>query len=50
MGITNSRVRVEAGYACPPDRPDTPGLGIALDWTVIGQYPIVDVSLGCAFC
>lgn len=41
-GITTSRIRVEDGYAFPPD---TPGLGIEWDWPVIGSRQLVDVTL-----
>ena len=40
--ITTSRIRVEAGYAFPPD---TPGLGIAWDWPVIEGRQLADVSV-----
>ena len=40
--ITTSRIRVEGGYAYPPD---TPGLGIEWDWQEITQRQIADQSL-----
>jgi L-alanine-DL-glutamate epimerase-like enolase superfamily enzyme len=40
--ITSSRIRVEGGYAFPPD---TPGLGIQWDWPVIEKRQIADVTL-----
>lgn len=40
--ITTSRIRVEGGYAWPPD---TPGLGIAWDWPVIEQRQLADTIL-----
>ena len=40
--ITSSRIRVEGGYAYPPD---TPGLGIEWDWQEITQRQIADQSL-----
>ena len=40
--ITTSRIRVEGGYAYPPD---TPGLGIEWDWQEITQRQIADQSV-----
>lgn len=40
--ITTSRIRVEGGYAYPPD---TPGLGIAWDWPVIDKRQLADLTL-----
>ena len=40
--ITTSRIRVESGYAYPPD---TPGLGIEWDWKEITHRQIADQSL-----
>ncbi|MDI1236134.1 MAG: mandelate racemase/muconate lactonizing enzyme family protein [Polaromonas sp.] len=40
--ITTSRIRVEGGYAWPPD---TPGLGIAWDWPVIAKRQLADTTL-----
>lgn len=40
--ITTSRIRVEGGYACPPD---TSGLGIAWDWPVIEKRQLADTTL-----
>lgn len=40
--ITSSRIRVEGGYAYPPD---TPGLGIDWDWQAIAGRQIYDQSL-----
>lgn len=40
--ITTSRIRVEGGYAWPPD---TPGLGIAWDWPVIEKRQLADTTL-----
>ena len=40
--ITTSRIRVEGGYAYPPD---TPGLGIEWDWQESTQRQIADQSL-----
>lgn len=40
--ITTSRIRVEGGYAYPPD---TPGLGIEWDWQVIDRRKSVDMTL-----
>jgi L-alanine-DL-glutamate epimerase-like enolase superfamily enzyme len=40
--ITSSRIRVEDGYAYPPD---TPGLGIDWDWQAIAGRQIYDQSL-----
>ncbi len=40
--ITTSRIRVEGGYAYPPD---TPGLGIEWDWPVIAKRQIADVKM-----
>lgn len=40
--ITTSRIRVEGGYAWPPD---TPGLGIAWDWPVIKKRQLADTTL-----
>ncbi len=41
--ITTSRIRVEGGYAYPPD---TPGLGIEWDWQVIDRRKLADMTLG----
>jgi len=40
--ITTSRIRVEGGYAWPPE---TPGLGIAWDWPVIEKRQFADTTL-----
>lgn len=40
--ITTSRIRVEGGYAFPPD---TPGLGIEWDWPVIAKRQLADVTI-----
>ena len=40
--ITCSRIRVEGGYAYPPD---TPGLGIEWDWDAIDHRQIADVTV-----
>ena len=40
--ITSSRIRVEGGYAFPPD---TPGLGIEWDWPVIEKRKIADMTI-----
>ena len=40
--ITSSRIRVEGGYAYPPD---TPGLGIDWDWQAIAGRQIYDQLL-----
>ena len=40
--ITSSRIRVEHGYAYPPD---TPGLGIEWDWDAIDHRQIADVTV-----
>ncbi|MDI1273023.1 mandelate racemase/muconate lactonizing enzyme family protein [Polaromonas sp.] len=40
--ITTSRIRVEGGYAWPPD---TPGLGITWDWPVIKKRQLADTTL-----
>ena len=40
--ITRSRIRVEGGYAYPPD---TPGLGIEWDWDAIDHRQIADVTV-----
>lgn len=40
--ITTSRIRVEQGYAYPPDMP---GLGIAWDWAAIGRRQCVDTTI-----
>ena len=40
--ITSSRIRVEGGYAYPPD---TPGLGIEWDWPVISKRQLADVKI-----
>ncbi len=40
--ITTSRIRVEGGYAFPPD---TPGLGIEWDWPVIAARQVADVQI-----
>ena len=40
--ITTSRIRVEGGYAYPPQ---TPGLGIEWDWATISRRQIVDVTI-----
>ena len=38
--ITSSRIRVEGGYAYPPD---TPGLGIEWDWDAIDHRQVADL-------
>ena len=43
--ITTSRIRVEDGYAYPPD---TPGLGIAWDWAAIEKRQIADITIASA--
>ncbi len=40
--ITSSRIRVEGGYAYPPD---TPGLGIEWDWDAIGTRQNTDRTM-----
>ena len=40
--ITTSRIKVEGGYAFPPD---TPGLGIEWDWPVIAARQTADVQV-----
>ena len=40
--ITTSRIRVEDGYAYPPD---APGLGIAWDWAAIQKRQIADITI-----
>jgi L-alanine-DL-glutamate epimerase-like enolase superfamily enzyme len=40
--ITTSRIRVENGFAYPPN---TPGLGIEWDWPVIAARQIADVQI-----
>jgi len=40
--ITTSRIRVEDGYAYPPD---TPGLGITWDWAAIQKRQIADITI-----
>ena len=40
--ITSSRMRVEDGFAIPPD---TPGLGIAWDWQAISQRQITHLEI-----
>ena len=40
--ITTSRIRVEDGYAYPPD---TPGLGIAWDWPAIAARQTADLQI-----
>ncbi len=40
--ITRSRIRVEGGYAYPPD---TPGLGIEWDWDAIDHRQIADLTV-----
>jgi len=43
--ITTSRIRVEDGYAYPPD---TPGLGVACDWAAIQKWQIADITIASA--
>ena len=43
--ITTSRIRVEDGYAYPPD---TPGLGIAWDWAAIQKRQIANITITSA--
>jgi L-alanine-DL-glutamate epimerase-like enolase superfamily enzyme len=40
--ITTSRIKVEGGYAFPPE---TPGLGIEWDWASIAKRQVADVTL-----
>ena len=40
--VTTSRIRVENGYAYPPD---TPGLGIEWDWAAITRRQLADATV-----
>ena len=40
--ITTSRIRVEQGYAYPPE---SPGLGIAWDWPAIAKRQVFDCTI-----
>jgi L-alanine-DL-glutamate epimerase-like enolase superfamily enzyme len=43
--ITTSRIRVEDGFAYPPN---TPGLGIEWDWTQIAARQCLDLTVSTA--
>ena len=40
--ITTNRLRVEGGWAYPPD---TPGLGIEWDWPAVTSRQLTDITL-----